>query len=152
MGDLPQPRFVKVLHNAAMHRKFKQLARDLDVSRFEAFGIVVALWLWVDENRPSGSLGTDFLPVDLADSIGLEHLDPDDLAKALVKAGLLDSDADGFHVHGWLEDDRSGGAMRRRTERARKGAHERWHQDQPSPDCELCGPELTVVTDAGGRV
>jgi hypothetical protein len=137
MSEFAEYRFIKVMRGAPAHRKFRKLARSLGVSRFEALGVTVALWNLCDEKYPFGTLaGLD--AESLADSIGIDHIDPDDLLKALVDAGLIDNADDGLVVHGWMDDGRSGAAAQKRSERAKKGAHARHHKDRSSPDCDIC--------------
>ena len=80
--DFQESRFVKVLRGAANHRKFRKLARALGITRFEAFGLTAAMWDWVDATNPFGTL--ELAPQDIADSIGIEHIDGTDLVKAWV--------------------------------------------------------------------
>jgi hypothetical protein len=137
MNEFAEYRFIKVMRDAPSHRKFRKLARLLNISQFEALGITVTLWVLCDTKYPFGRLaGLD--AESLADSIGIHHIDPDDLLKALVDAGLIDNTDDGLVVHGWMDDGRSGAEAQKRSERAKKGAHARHHKDRSSPDCDIC--------------
>jgi hypothetical protein len=159
MDEFAERRFVKVMRGAASHRKFRRMGRQLDISRFEALGLTVALWEWTDARRPLGSLGQNFTAEDLTDSIGVEHIDPDDLVKAWIDVGLIDEDDDGYHVHGWMDAGRTGGSAQARSEKAREAAHKRWHPDRPFDECSECNPDTSehapshddAATDASGH-
>jgi hypothetical protein len=138
MDEFAETRFVKVMRGAASHRKFRRMGRQLGLSRFEALGLTAALWEWTDTHKPFGALGRDFTAEDLTDSIGVEHLDPDDLVKAWIDVGLIDEDDDGYHVHGWMDAGRSGASALARSVKAREAAHKRWHPDRPYVGCSEC--------------
>jgi hypothetical protein len=107
-------------------------------------GITVALWNFCDERFPFGVL-TGLDAEALADSIGVEHLDPDELLEAWLDAGLVDDTEDGFVVHGWLDEGRTGASAQKRSQQAKKAAHARHHKDKSNPNCDFC------VVDASGH-
>jgi hypothetical protein len=143
MDEFAETRFVKVMRGAASHRKFRRMGRQLNISRFEALGLTVTMWEWTDTHKPFGTFGRDFTSEDLTDSIGVSHIDPDDLVKAWIDVGLIDEDDDGYHVHGWMDASRSGASAQARSEKARHAAHKRWHPDQPFDKCFECNPDTS---------
>ncbi len=145
--ELPT-RFVKVLYGASRNRKFRAMARALGISRWEAFGMSVALWEWVDTNRPFGDLPPEFSSQDLADTLGIDHIDPDDLLKAWVGTGLIDETDNGYAIHNWMRPGRTGADAERRVKRGRWAAHERHHKYNRSDSCEFC----IESSDAAGAV
>jgi hypothetical protein len=137
VNEFAEHRFVKVMRDAPQHRKFRKMARILGIKRQEAFGIAVELWVFCDMNFPFGVL--DGLDAEgIADSLGVDHIDPDDLLNGLLEAGLVDDTPEGIAVHGWMDDGRSGASALKRSQWGRALAHKRWHMDDPSPECDLC--------------
>jgi hypothetical protein len=146
IDEFAENRFIKVMRGAPAHRKFRKLSRELEVSKFEALGVTVALWEWIDANRPFGKID-GFTADDLADSLGIEHIDPDRLLAAWISVGLVDDSGDGsLSVHGWLREHRTGASAQQRSEGARRSAYTRYHKsgdhdENPHPECHLC-PEV----------
>jgi hypothetical protein len=141
-NEFAEYRFIKVMRGAPVHRKFRKLARSLEVSRFEAIGLTVALWNLCDDEYPFGVLsGLDAEA--LADSLGVEHLDPDGLVEAWIDAKLIDDTDAGLVVHGWLKEGRSGASAQKRSQRAKWAAHIRHHKDNFNPDCDSCGVDAS---------
>jgi hypothetical protein len=139
MSDLPQMRFVMHMRGTSMHPKFRKLGRELDMSRFEAYGVTGALWDYVDEHHPDGTLaGLD--AEDVADAIrAIDRVDPDKLIAAWVSVGLLDRNESGdLAVHGWTREGRSGASYQARVEKARNASHVRWHVKTGRPNPEEC--------------
>jgi len=82
------------------HPKTRRLAKSLHVSRHEAVGILVMLWLWgVDNANQDGSLLSADAS-DIADGIFWRG-DPGALLSALVESGWINETADGMQLHDW---------------------------------------------------
>ena len=146
MDEFIEARFIKVMRGAPIHRKFRRLARTLAISRFDALGVTVALWEWVDTNWPYGDLPKHLTAIDIADSLGIDHIDPDDLLKGWIDASLIDVDGDTLTIHGWMDEHRTGASAEQRMWVAQKAAHIRWHEkakDRKPDACQFCAKERT---------
>lgn len=147
-----ESKFVKVMHGAPLNRKFIRMGRRLGISRFEAFGLTVALWEWTDRVSPYGEFPPSMTAEDFTDSLGIDHIDPDDLLKTWIEVGLVDSSEGGYQVHGWMEGNRTGASAQWRIDRAERGAHKRWHVKLgiKSSDCRFCDMDDDASEDAPG--
>lgn len=97
------------------HRKVRALARDLEVDRPTAVGLLVCLWIWAIDQAPDGTIDGSADPADFAEDIGWRG-DPAALWAALVSSGWVDEAPDGWAVHDWREH--TGGALWRRAKDA----------------------------------
>jgi hypothetical protein len=103
--------------------------------------LTVALWEWVDTTWPYGELPSHLTATDIADSLGIEHIDPDDLLKCWIDAGLIDDDAESLSIHGWMDGNRTGASAEQRVWKGQKGAHTRHHKhdrDKKPDACRFC--------------
>lgn len=101
------------------HPKTKKLARLLGVSLPAAVGYLHYLWWWALDFAQDGTL-EKFDGYDLADAMQWDG-DPDELVKALISSGYIDSTEDGLVIHDWGEY--AGKLLERRAkDRARKRA------------------------------
>jgi hypothetical protein len=79
------------------HPKRKRLSRLLEISQYEAIGILHCLWWWALDYAPDGDLAR-FDPADIGDGIDYQG-DPKELLNSLASAGFLD----GLVIHDWSE-------------------------------------------------
>lgn len=96
------------------HYKTKRLMKILECDKHKAVGILGCLVAWAIENRPGGRFKRDLV------AIGAEwEGDPEQLVKAMVKAGWLDEvDRDEIEMHDW--EDVTRGYRKARADAARK--------------------------------
>ena len=86
------------------HKKLYRLAGILKIPRLYAAGVLEALWEWVSEAAPTGSLG-DASPSEICAAIGYEG-DPDELLRALIASNWLEVSAkcaNSVCVHDWAD-------------------------------------------------
>ena len=122
--------WVKVSVDLPRHAKLYRLARQLGITRREAFYYVFNLWRFAMLNYPDGNLPAD--DEELAYGCDLdESIDPAQFAYALVhcgesRPGFLDELKNGYHVHDWEQytgqnnDRREYWRDQKRAQRARK--------------------------------
>lgn len=113
------------------HRKTKRFARLLGVSKNEAIGLLVRLWVWALTNATAdGALpGVDKL--DIADALSFE--DADMLLNSLMESGFIDESCGEYSLHDWSdysgkyeakkEQDRTRQRNKRDRERQEKQNH-----------------------------
>lgn len=99
------------------HPKLGRLSRELGVSRAEARGIVIGMWLWAATYAPDGDLST-FDASDIAD--GCDYTGDKNLLEALVKAKWLDDET--LKIHDW---DKHGLKMLKSSQERQKKFRER---------------------------
>ena len=146
MNELVESRFIKVMRGAPTHRKFRRHARSIGVSRFEALGVTIALWEWVDAHWPYGDIPGQMTAIDIADSLGIDDIEPSDLLKGWIDAELIDERDDHLSIHGWMDEHRTGASAEFRVWRAQKAAHTRHHKnarDKKPETCQFCQSEAT---------
>lgn len=126
--------WVKVSVDLPRHAKLYRLARQLGITRREAFYYVFNLWRFTMLNYPDGNLPAD--DEELAYGCDLdESIDPAQFAYALVhcgekRPGFLDEQQNGYHVHDWEQytgqnnDRREYWRDQKRAQRARKSLME----------------------------
>jgi len=84
------------------HIKFKMLMRRLNLSQWQAVGVLESIWHLTARSCPAGDIGS-FSNDEIAVAIGWDG-DGNDLIDALVKHGWLDqSDEHRIIVHDWEE-------------------------------------------------
>lgn len=93
--------WIEVHQSLATHRKTGRLLRRLGITRNEAIGIVVTLWLWAMDNAPDGVLA-GIEANDIADALRWDN-DPKQLLDALIGAGFIDQASDRLVIHDWME-------------------------------------------------
>jgi hypothetical protein len=82
------------------HPKTTKLARRLDLTRYEAVGLLECLFHWAGAYARRGDIGRHE-PGDIAEGIGWEG-DPQLLLTALTESGWLDKcECHGLRIHGW---------------------------------------------------
>lgn len=83
--------------------KFKRLQRRLDLTLYEARGLLDCLWDAAYDNAPAGDIGR-LTNEDIATLVDWRG-DADDLIAALIECGWLDEDPDKFRlvIHEWSE-------------------------------------------------
>ena len=108
------------LHDSLIgHRKVTRLARDLEISKAQARGHLVTLWLNVMRQAADGVID-DWEPADVADAADWEG-DAKTFADALVARQLVDRDRNGARLHNWTQYAAHLKIARRRaTDRERK--------------------------------
>ncbi len=84
------------------HRKTLRLARALNVTKFEAIGIMCCLWCWALDNATKDGLITGADAQDIADAVGYTG-DPDGFVFALISSGYLEQEGGGFRLHDWYD-------------------------------------------------
>lgn len=84
------------------HPKTGRLARRLELTRYEAVGLLECLFHWAGAYARRGDIGRHD-PGDIADGIGWQG-DPKELLEALADTGWLDRcSCHGLRIHGWPE-------------------------------------------------
>lgn len=99
----PEREFCNVKHGTENKLKFKKLQRRLDLSLWQAKGLLQTLWDFARGNAPAGDVGK-YEDDELA--IGIDWRgDPQDLISALIDNGWLDRiDGPGrLIIHDWWE-------------------------------------------------
>lgn len=104
------------------HRKTLRVARKLQVTRFEAVGILCALWCWALDNATTEGKITGADAQDISDAI--QYNGPaEKLLGALIDSGYIEQNGGGFILHDWhdyagrLMDKRKSDAERKRASR-----------------------------------
>lgn len=96
--------WIQIYSNLLQHKKVYKLAEILGIKsayvrpNVDAAGLLVSLWTWAAQNAPDGDL-SDCSPQMIADAAGWTKK-PDDFHRALLEAGLLDTDG---RIHDWDE-------------------------------------------------
>lgn len=118
-------------------RRLNRYGRDARVLR----DLYVQMLLFCKETKSDGFVGDEEIALLVyPDTEKNGHRD----AGRLAEVGLIDREADGYQVAGWLERNPSREAIERKSHAKSRGArhanHRRWHveQDSPDPDCEWC--------------
>ncbi len=106
------------LHDGARdHPKILKVARDLEIPRAHALGLICSLWTWTLRMAPDGNLSS-FDTDDIELAAGWEGK-PGAFMESIVERKLLDKIPGGYACHDW--QDYSGSlkaAERKRRERA----------------------------------
>lgn len=83
------------------HRKVGKLAALLKIDRDAVVGKLLRLWLWIVNNREDGTFSElDFETIAI---VMRYREDPDKLIDALISAGFVDEEDDGYIVHDWID-------------------------------------------------
>ena len=82
------------------HRKLRDLYRRLNVSRQEAAGILVFIWMWALDNADRSGKLLSTTKEDIADA-AMWKGDPDVLYNALVESRWLDVIDGDIYIHDW---------------------------------------------------
>lgn len=81
------------------HKKTRQAARALGISRSEFIGHIVQFWLWALDNAPSGVL--DGIDAETIADVSDFHGDSQVYLIALIAAGFIDDDDETMRIHDW---------------------------------------------------
>jgi len=90
--------WIELHQSVAWHRKTTTLAKELNVRRPEALGLMSGLWLWAVEAAQDGNL-SHITDKEIAASAGW-HGNPGRFVSALTTAGYLDEDRS---IHDWYD-------------------------------------------------
>jgi len=82
------------------HPKIKRLAKDMGVSKAEARGWVIGLWLWAATYAECGVL-TGMDAEEVADACDYEGDEQSKLLGALIDRQLIDRNGDELKIHDW---------------------------------------------------
>lgn len=133
------------------HRKVKQLARVLGISRPAVVGHLQYLWWEALNYAPDGDL-SGYGAEDLADAL-LWDGEAQVLVDALLAVHWLDGPRDGpWVVHDWAEwASEFAKHQGQRRQSSLRANHERWHvqRQRPDPSCPLCEAEPSDRTPPG---
>lgn len=134
-------RFLKLDLTAPHHLKVLKLSRKLGISRHEALGITVDLWVWLLNNGHALGELTGMDAGDVAVILGIDpRIDPDVLVAGMLEVGLLDVHGDGtLSVHGWADEGRTGAFYSKQVWRGRHS-----HHSEPVDGCPYCDSTLPV--------
>lgn len=102
--------WIEVHQTLDRHPKVLKVMKLLRISRFEAVGLMITLWLWCLDFAQDGDLGR-YDAEELAEAIGWRG-DPVALVDALCAAGLLDGEGESLTIHDW--DDYAGRLIEKR--------------------------------------
>lgn len=130
---------MKVMIDPAVvdHRKLKRLAANLHVGVVTALGYVVHGWCRTMDQAPRGVL-KGWTEDEVTQAFGYKG-DPKRFIKALIDAGWLEKNRDGFTIHEWPEHQGDGLAKReewrekKRKQRAKKKGVPGDKKDSPPP-------------------
>ena len=127
--------WIPVYHTMPKHTKTLKLADALNISRREAMGLLVDLWIWGMDSADKDGL-IQVTPQGLADVLDWPRRRAKILVQALVDAGYLDPDRDVYRLHDWVDymapliDRRQKDAARKRAERSKKIVGEQKTEDE----------------------
>ena len=130
--------WLKVHDTVRDHPKTRRLARGLGVSRHEAIGVLVCLWLWGQSNADRDGFILNATAEDIADGVMYRGTSSGasggQLLDSLIVSGWIDVEGDALRLHDWDTwqsewyrgiDAKKADAARKRAERAAKRPAER---------------------------
>lgn len=93
-----------IYEDVADNPKTRRLARELNVSRHEAIGLLTCLWLWGLKNADEDGVLQNATNADIALGMKSDRLSADGLVDGLVLAGWIDRTSDGcLQLHDWAD-------------------------------------------------
>jgi hypothetical protein len=143
-GNHPLMAWIEVHEELRNHPKVNRLAKDMGVSRAEARGWIVGLWLWSATYAQDGDL-SEYTDDEIAEAMEYEGGNIQGLLQALVRHGLLDGDG-GRRIHDWEKHGlRMLESSRKRQERFRQRVDA---VVQPDPAKPVPQPEDSLSSES----
>jgi len=143
--------WIEVHQSLINHKKTLYAADLLNILPIHFVGHIIGFWLWALDNTPEGSL--DGITVKMIARAAQWEGDPQKFFDALLKAGFIDQDDEGYYIHDWqdyagrLLEKKKANAERARRSREEKSTLRATCAQRARNECERCDatkPNLTI--------